>query len=41
MLDFNIETYLDSLPENIEEICVINKNITHLPDLSRFKNLKK
>ena len=36
---FNIETYLDSLPENIKEINVSNKGITSL-DVTRFKNLK-
>ena len=35
-----IETYLDSLPEDTEEIDVSNKGLTYLPDLSRFKNLK-
>ena len=36
---FNIETYLDSLPDDIEEINVSDKGITYL-DVSRFKNLK-
>ena len=36
---FNIETYLDSLPDDIEEIYVSDKGITYL-DVSRFKNLK-
>lgn len=37
---FNIETYLDSLPENIEVINVSHKGLTYLPNLSRLKNLK-
>jgi hypothetical protein len=37
---FNIETYLDSLPYDIEEIDVSNRDITVL-DVSKFKNLKK
>ena len=36
---FNIEIYLDSLPEDIEEIDVSNKGIKSL-DVTRFKNLK-
>jgi len=36
---FNIETYIDSLPEDIEEIDVSNKGIKTL-DVTRFKNLK-
>ena len=37
---FNIEIYLDSLPEDIEEIDVSRKGIQNL-DVTRFKNLKK
>ena len=37
---FNIEHYLDSLPEDIEEIYVSHRHITKL-DVSRFKNLQK
>ena len=39
-MTFNIETYLDSLPEDIKKINVIGKGIDHLPDLIRFKKLK-
>jgi Leucine-rich repeat (LRR) protein len=38
---FNIESYINSLDENIEHIDVSNKNIKYIPDLSRFKNLKE
>ena len=37
---FNIEAYLNSLSENIEEIDVSKKKLTYLPDLSKFKKLK-
>ena len=37
---FNIEEYLNSLPEDIETIDISNKNITYLPSLKRFYNLK-
>jgi len=37
---FNIETYLDSLPEDTEEINVSDKSIKNLV-VTRFKNLKK
>ena len=40
MSAFNIEEYLNSLPNDVEEIYVIDKRLTYLPDLSRFKNLK-
>ena len=36
---FNIETYLDSLPENTEEIDVSHRSINHLPDLTVFTKL--
>jgi len=36
---FNIETYLDLLPEDIEQINVSFKDITYL-DVTRFKKLK-
>lgn len=39
-MNFNIENYLNSLPDNTEIIDVSNKDITYIPDLSRFKNLK-
>lgn len=32
--------YLNSLPDDIEEIDISNKNIIHLPTMKRFKNLK-
>ena len=38
---FNIETYLDSLPEDTERIDVSEKGLTYLPNLSRFKNLTR
>jgi Leucine-rich repeat (LRR) protein len=34
-----IETYLNSLSENVLIIDISNKGITSLPDLTRFKNL--
>ena len=37
---FNIEEYLNSLPEDIETIDISNTNITYLPSLKRFYNLK-
>lgn len=37
---FNIEEYLNSLPEDIETIDISAKNITYLPSLKRFHNLK-
>jgi Leucine-rich repeat (LRR) protein len=40
MSNFDIETYLNSRPDNIKCIDVSNKGITYLPDLTRFKNLK-
>ena len=40
MQSFNIEDYLDSLPEDIETIDVSNKNLTYLPSLKRFYKLK-
>ena len=39
-MDFNIEVYLDSLPEDIEKINIRNRNLTYIPSLERFKNLK-
>jgi Leucine-rich repeat (LRR) protein len=38
---FNIEEYLNSLPDDIEGINVSGKGLTYLPDLSRFKKLKR
>jgi len=40
MTEFNIEEYLNSLPDDVESIDVSHKNLTYLPDLSRFKNLE-
>lgn len=40
MQHFDIETYLNSLDENVEEIYVPNRGLTHLPSLKRFTNLK-
>jgi len=37
----SVEKYLDSLPDNVHMINVIFENLDYLPDLSRFKNLKK
>ena len=35
-----VETYLNSLPEDISTIDISCKGITSLPNLTRFKNLK-
>ena len=35
-----IERYLNSLSEDISTLNISSKNITSLPDLTRFKNLK-
>jgi Leucine-rich repeat (LRR) protein len=35
-----IDEYFDSLPDDISQICLIQKEIDYLPDLSRFQNLK-
>ena len=37
---FNIDEYLDSLPDDVENINVSYKNLDYLPDLSIFKNLQ-
>ena len=37
----DIETYLNSLSEDISELSICNMGIRLLPDLTRFKNLKK
>ena len=37
---YSVEKYLDSLPDDLNEIDVSNKNLDYLPDLSRFKKLK-
>jgi Leucine-rich repeat (LRR) protein len=41
MATFNIEDYLNSLPEDIEEINISNKNLTYIPSLERFRKLKE
>ena len=41
MTKFNIEDYLNSLPNNIETINVSYKGLTYLPSLKRFYKLKK
>ena len=41
MATFNIEEYLNSLPEDIEEINISNKNLTYIPSLERFRKLKE
>jgi len=38
--EFNIENYLNTLPENITEIYLGFKNLTYLPNISRFTYLK-
>jgi len=40
MPKFNVESYLNSFPDDIEEINVNVKGLTYLPSLSRFTNLK-
>lgn len=40
-MDFDIELYIFSLPDNTEVINVSNKNLKNIPDLTRFTNLKK
>jgi hypothetical protein len=40
MESFYIEEYFASLPDDIYTIDVSNKNLTYLPDISRFKNLQ-
>jgi|688.fasta_scaffold83213_5 hypothetical protein len=39
MSAFNIEEYLNSLPEDIEIIDISNKNLTYIPSLKQFNNL--
>lgn len=39
--NFNVEKYLNSLPDDINLIKINNKHITYLPDLSRFTKLEK
>lgn len=40
-MEFNIDLYIFSLPDNTEFINVSNKNLTYIPSLTRFTNLKK
>jgi Leucine-rich repeat (LRR) protein len=40
MSTFNIEEYLNSLPDYITEIDISSKNLIYLPSLERFYNLK-
>lgn len=40
-MDFDIDLYIFSLPDNTEVISVPNKKLKYLPDLTRFTNLKK
>lgn len=39
MSEFNIEEYLNSLPEDIEIIDISSKNLTYIPSLKQFKYL--
>jgi len=38
--EFNIENYLNFLPKTITKIVLNNKNLTYLPNITRFKYLK-
>ena len=40
MPKFNIETYLNSLPDNTTQINISDKNVWYLPDISRFTLLE-
>ncbi len=40
MSSFNIETYINSLPDDIEMIDILGKRLTYIPSLKRFNNLK-
>ena len=40
METFNIEEYLNSLPHDVEEIRIYMRNLTYIPSLERFQNLK-
>jgi Leucine-rich repeat (LRR) protein len=39
-MTFNIESYFNSLPKDIETIYVSEQNLNYLPSLSRFTNLE-
>ena len=41
MSEFNIEEYINSLPDDTETITVKNKSLTYIPSLKRFHKLKK
>ena len=41
MTTFNIQKYLDSLPEDIRQLELSSKGLTYLPSLKRFKFLQK
>jgi len=41
MSAFNIEEYINSLPDNIEKINISYKSLTYIPCLKRFHNLKE
>jgi Leucine-rich repeat (LRR) protein len=41
MATFNIEAYLDSLPSNTKIINLFDKNLTYIPSLERFYQLKE
>jgi hypothetical protein len=41
MTTFNIEEYLDSLPEDIKKLDLLSKGLTYIPSLERFKNLQE
>lgn len=40
MFEFDIEEFINNLPDDITIIDVSNRGITYIPDLSRFTNLK-
>uniref|UniRef100_A0A6C0ITD6 Leucine-rich repeat domain-containing protein n=1 Tax=viral metagenome TaxID=1070528 RepID=A0A6C0ITD6_9ZZZZ len=41
MTDFNIETYINSLPDTTTKLNLVSRNLIYLPDLSKFKNLQE
>jgi hypothetical protein len=41
MATFNIEEYLNSLPDDVQVINIRSKNLTYIPSLDRFKKLSK
>ena len=38
-MKFDINIFINSLPDDTRVINIFNKNINYIPDLSRFKNL--